>query len=81
MFAFLSHHGIRERIAGLENPLFAKMNQLPKLGSEGSGVSVCLWGVADADRSAAAGGSTSLVASNHYVASRSLTGVDNGFAV
>lgn len=29
------HHDIRERIGGLENRLFAKMNQRPKLGREG----------------------------------------------
>lgn len=40
---FLSHHDIREQIAGLENRLFAQMNQRPKLESGGRGVSVCLW--------------------------------------
>ncbi|KQM51720.1 hypothetical protein ASE69_20565 [Sphingomonas sp. Leaf208] len=43
MAAFLSHHDIRERIAALRNRSFAKMNQRPKLGSKGRGVSVRLW--------------------------------------
>ena len=37
---FLPNHDICERIAGLENRLLAKMNQRPKLGSEGRGVNV-----------------------------------------
>ncbi len=34
---------LRERIAGLQNRSFAKMNQRPKLGSEGRGVNVRFW--------------------------------------
>jgi len=40
---FLSYHDIRERLAGFENRSFAKVNQRPKLGSEGKGVNVRFW--------------------------------------
>ena len=43
MAAFLSLNGIRKRIAALRNRSFAKMNQRPKLGSEGRGVNVRFW--------------------------------------
>jgi hypothetical protein len=40
---FPSHYEIRELIAGLQNRSFAKMNQRPKLGSDGRGMSVGFW--------------------------------------
>jgi hypothetical protein len=41
--ASFPNHDICECIAGLENRLLAKMNQRPKLGSEGRGVNVGFW--------------------------------------
>ena len=41
--AYLSHYGIRERIAGLQNLSSAKMNQRPKLGSEQGALNVRNW--------------------------------------
>lgn len=41
--AFLPYRDICERIAGLRHRSFAKMNQRPKLGSEGRDMHVRFW--------------------------------------